>query len=164
MASLGDMVFWLSITGLLVLALWNFIRYRKVKQIALSIFLLSICAGIYGTLFHSGAAVRAKGEQAPEWPFVVILYVCMIIGMALSYLYNLYSAPKAARQPFDIGNFLAPVFASPIVFIPLLSAFQGSGVDLANLTSAKLVIFLVGVQNGFFWKELFEKRRKEQGS
>jgi uncharacterized membrane protein YkvI len=164
MPSIGDVAFWVSLVGLLILAVRNFIRHRKVRQIIFSVILLSTCGVIYAAFFESDTDVRPKGEQLIQWPFVIILYICMLMGMALSYLYNLFSAPKKSRQPFDVGNFLAPFFASPIVFIPLLSAFQDSGVDLSNLTEPKLMIFLIGIQNGFFWKEFFKNRHKGQAS
>jgi hypothetical protein len=73
-----------------------------------------------------------------------------------------YAGPRPNRQPFDLGTFLAPMLVSPIVFIPLLSAFQSIDVDLANLATPKLMIFLVTFENGFFWKAFFDNRRREQ--
>ena len=60
--------------------------------------------------------------------------------------------------------FIAPVFASPIVFIPLLTAFQNANVDLNRLTVPKLLIFFVAYQNGFFWKEFFDLKQREEAS
>ena len=64
------------------------------------------------------------------------------------------------RQPFNIGRFLAPVFASPIVFIPLLGAFQSMDIDITNLTLPKIMVFFVAFENGFFWKEVVDNHQK----
>ena len=81
--------------------------------------------------------------------------------MTCHYLYTLLSMPKNQRRSFDFASFIAPVFASPIVFIPLLASFQNADVDLTNLTLPKFMVFFVAFENGFFWKELVDNRRKE---
>jgi hypothetical protein len=84
----------------------------------------------------------------------------MLLGMLSQYIYTRLEQPKDLRKKFDLGLFLAPIFTSPIIFIPLLSAMQNAEVDLQNLTTPKIMIFLVAFENGFFWKELFDHRRK----
>jgi hypothetical protein len=88
----------------------------------------------------------------------------MVVGMASHYLYNLLMKSARTRQPFDLRRFIAPIFASPIVFIPLLGAFQSADIDLTNLMLPKYMVFLVAFENGFFWRELVENRTKEQRS
>jgi hypothetical protein len=57
---------------------------------------------------------------------------------------------------------LLPMLASPLVFIPLLGAFQNAPVDLMSLTLPKFMVFFVAFQNGFFWKEVVDNFRKKQ--
>jgi hypothetical protein len=91
---------------------------------------------------------------------IIILYLFMVVGMICQYLYSLLIQPRKQRPPFDWGNFLAPLFASPIVSIPMLVAFQNSEIDLTQLTLPRVMVFVVAFQNGFFWKEIFESRRR----
>ena len=93
---------------------------------------------------------------------MIILYLCMLLGMAAQYAHNRFFLPKAQRPEFDFGLFLAPIFASPIIFIPLLAAMQNAEVDLAQLTVPKMMVFFVAFENGFFWKEYFDHRRQEK--
>jgi hypothetical protein len=63
---------------------------------------------------------------------------------------------------FDFGMFVAPVFASPIVFIPLLAALQNTPAitGTQGFSAVNLMVFFVAFENGFFWKEYFDHRRK----
>jgi len=92
-----------------------------------------------------------------EWVLAIALYGCMVAGMFSQYIYRVLEK----QQPiFTWRGFVAPLFASPIVFIPLLASFEGTGIDVRNTPSPRLMIFLVAFQNGFFWKEYFDSRRK----
>ncbi len=44
----------------------------------------------------------------------------------------------------------------------LLAALQNADVDLENLTAPRMIVFLVAFENGFFWKEYFDHRRKDK--
>ena len=91
--------------------------------------------------------------------------LCMVAGMFAQYLFRYFERPVRYRQKWDWGCFIAPVFASPIVFIPLAAAFQNVDIDLTNprLKLPQLMVFLVAFENGFFWKEYFDRKRKEVG-
>jgi hypothetical protein len=91
--------------------------------------------------------------------------ISMVTGMFAQYLYRHFESPVRFRHKWDWGCFVAPVFASPIIFIPLAAAFQNSDIDLTKdtLTLPRLMIFLVAFENGFFWKEYFDRRQKEVG-
>lgn len=91
----------------------------------------------------------------------VALYICMLVGMFAQYCYRHFERPRRNRIKWDWGLFMAPVFASPIVFIPLATSFISAGLDLKSFTAAKFMIFLVAFQNGFFWKEFFDLKRRE---
>jgi hypothetical protein len=161
-ANLSGAVFWLSLAGLIVLTLRNFLLSKNIARSLLLIAILSAVGVGYYALFESGSQIRPKGDQPNQWAFIVVLYVCMLLGMASNYAYGRFVKTKSARPPFDAGNFVAPMLASPLVFIPLLGAFQDTYVDPANLTVPKVMIFLVAFENGFFWKEIFDNRRREQ--
>lgn len=105
--------------------------------------------------------LTAKGKSG-DFILAAALFFCMLLGMVSQYLYRRFEKPKRRRTKFDWGVFIAPVFASPIVFIPLLAAFQNADVDLANLTVPRLMIFFVAYQNGFFWKEFFDRKQREE--
>ena len=162
MPGLTSIVFWISLAGLCVLALLNYTKARNIRRLVVWITILAACGATYYFLFQSGGHLSAKGEQPNQTGFVIVLYVCMLLGMACHYFYTLLLKPKREREPFDLGAFLAPVFASPLVFLPLLGAFQNSQVDLVNLTLPKFMVFFVAFENGFFWKEVVDNRRKEQ--
>jgi hypothetical protein len=164
LTSVGDAFFWISLVGLLVLAAREFLGTRKFGQTIFYVAVLLACGGVYSAFFQSGRQVSLKGDQPHQWAFVVVLYGWMILGMMSNYLFNRFVNPKPNRTPFDVGNFLAPILISPIVFIPLLAAFQNAEVDLSILTPPKLMIFLVAFENGFVWKQIFENRLKEQRS
>lgn len=105
--------------------------------------------------------VKGKGPE-DDLILVAALYLCMLAGIFAHHLYMRFDRPKRYRPKWDWGTFLAPVFASPIVFIPLLAAFSQSGIKLKELTALRLMIFVVAFQNGFFWREFFDRKRKEQ--
>jgi hypothetical protein len=153
-------VFWASVLGLLILAVLNYLRNKNLKQILLEFAFLTASGAIYLTVFQTASTVQPKGVDSSGKAFVIILYICMLVGMGFHSLYVRLMKPAPTRQPFDFGTFIAPVFASPIVFIPLLGAFQNADVDLASLTLPKYMIFFVAFQNGFFWKEIVDNRNK----
>jgi cytochrome bd-type quinol oxidase subunit 2 len=111
--------------------------------------------------FPFSPPVAAKG---PSDDFVLAgaLFICMLFGMASQFLYRRFEQPQGGRPPWDWGMFIAPVLASPIVFIPLLAAFQNANIDLKDLTAPRLMIFFVAYQNGFFWKEFFDRKQSEE--
>jgi hypothetical protein len=115
-----------------------------------------------GRTFQSSSEIRPKGDQPHQWAFIVVLYACMLLGMASNYLYGRSATTKSTRPPFDAWNFVKPMLASPIVFIPLLGAFQSASADINLTPTGKLMIFLVTFENGFFWKEIFDNRRRGQ--
>jgi hypothetical protein len=89
-----------------------------------------------------------------------VLFGCMVTGMIAHFFYVHFALPrsKRVRTKFDWGGLVAPMFASPIVFIPLLAAFQNADIDLTQLSIPRMMIFFLAFQNGFFWKQYFEQR------
>jgi hypothetical protein len=89
------------------------------------------------------------------------LYLCMLAGMFAQYAYRYFERPRFRRKNWDWGLFIAPVFASPIVFVPLATACISAGLEVEKLTAARFMIFFVAFQNGFFWKEFFDMKQSE---
>jgi hypothetical protein len=84
-----------------------------------------------------------------------ILYVAMIAGMMAQYFY-FYT-----RRKFRWRSFIKPFLASPIVFMPLVSAYQKALTSLDAFELGDLMLLLVAFQNGFFWKVIFDKREEQ---
>jgi chromate transport protein ChrA len=108
-------------------------------------------------------APKAMQTRSPdEVVAIIVCYASMVLGMMAEYGYA--QAERGNKKlEFDLMSFLMPIFASPIVFIPLLTltsevAFGGA------FTRPKLMVYLVAFQNGFFWKSFFEQRRAEAKS
>jgi hypothetical protein len=102
------------------------------------------------------APVATRGGE--EIASVVICYVCMLLGMTAEYGYSKAERGETTFR-FELMPFLMPIFASPIVFIPLLSLMTEDAMSGGAFTRAKLMVYLVAFQNGFFWKSFFEQRR-----
>jgi len=102
--------------------------------------------------------VVAKGPRN-DLILAAALYICMVAGMLCQFLYRRFGLPQGKRGDWDLGLFLAPLFASPVVFIPLLAAFSNADIRLENLSVPRLMVFLVAFQNGFFWKDFFDHIR-----
>ena len=103
-------------------------------------------------------ALQTRGS-ADEIVAIVFCYLAMVLGMMAEYGYS--QAERGNKKlEFDAMSFLMPIFASPIVFIPLLTLTSEVALGGA-FTRPKLMVYLVAFQNGFFWKSFFEQRRAE---
>ncbi len=149
-----------SLAGLSIIAVWRVIAYKN--AISFTVQAITLASGFFLLFrFFIPDNVVAKGDEQ-DIAFVIILYIFMLLGMLANYAYAHLSLPKKERKEkqFDWGLFLAPVLASPIVFIPLLAAFQETNPNIPLRT--RIMVFLVAFQNGFFWKEYFDNKRKEK--
>lgn len=149
----------ISFLGLLVLFCLQYIRVGDVRLLGVRLIVLAIVAVFFNIVF-SISNVEAK--SANDLLFVAALYLFMLLGMLSHFAYHRFENPKRDRHPFDFGTFIAPIFASPIVFIPLLAALQNANVNLNNLDSTRIMVFLVAFENGFFWKDYFDHRREKK--
>lgn len=91
-----------------------------------------------------------------ETASIVLCYASMLLGMLAEHGY--VRIEREEKLKLD-ATMLLPIFASPIVFIPLLTLTSEIG-DGGAFTRAKLMVYLVAFQNGFFWKTFFEQQRK----
>ena len=96
-----------------------------------------------------------SGAQAVPWGTVGLLYVAMIAGMVAQYFYF------HSRRKFRWRAFIKPFLASPIVFMPLVSAYQKALTSLEAFELGDLMLLCVAFQNGFFWKVIFDKREEQ---
>ena len=153
-----------SFIGLLAIALYGFSQHRRPARLVVHLATLASLAVLLHFLFgfpRRGAVLSPSGAPASELPLIAVLFGFMLAGMLAHWLYGWLETPQRERPSFDLGMFLAPVLASPIVFIPLLAALQNANLDLSRLDVPRFMLFLVAFENGFFWKEYFENRRKK---
>ena len=118
-------------------------------------FLLVICVSVVATIFLRTHETMDSGEQAVPWGTVGLLYVAMMMGMAAQYFY-FYTDRR-----FSWRGFIKPFLASPIVFMPLVSAYQKALTSLDVFELGDLMLLFVAFQNGFFWKVIFDKREEQ---
>ena len=154
------MVTSISLAGLLAIAIYHFIQSKSIRRFIWHVIIIGIAFASLYFFFFKQQTPAPKSDTGNDIYFVIVLYFFMLLGMVAHYAHARFVQPKRLRKKFDFGLFIAPVFASPIIFIPLLSALQTANVDLRQLTTAKIMIFLVAFENGFFWKEYFDNRRQ----
>ena len=112
-----------------------------------------VIAGIVYLLAPQGVDQMSGLDETAS---IVLCYGAMLLGMLAEHGYvRIERAEKLKWDP----TMLLPIFASPIVFIPLLTLTSELGGGGA-FTRAKLMVYLVAFQNGFFWKTFFEQQRK----
>jgi hypothetical protein len=150
----------IAFVGLVLFWLFLDVRSRAWNSLGLELFGTALVALLLNRLFGFPFAshTAAKGTS-DELVMSLALFICMVLGMLSQHLYDRFGRSKANRSPWDWGTLLAPIFVSPIVYIPLLASFESSGLNLSNFTSARLMIFLVAFQNGFFWKDFFDRKK-----
>ncbi|UCE07487.1 MAG: hypothetical protein JSW07_05480 [bacterium] len=160
MSSLMIILTSISLVVLLAIAIYYFIQTKNIRRFILQLIIIGLVFAFLYLLFCTPASPAARGNGGDDSYFVIVLYFFMILGMLAQYTYARFSQPKRYRKKFEFGLFIALVFASPIIFIPLLSALQNANIDLLQLTIVKMMVFFVAFENGFFWKEYFDNRRK----
>jgi hypothetical protein len=149
------------ILGVSVLALIAGLLYRLFqrdqKGRMASAIVLGLALAVVTVIAPPSTRLRADG-QIEEVASVVFCYVCMVLGMMAEYAYA--QAERGRRRfKFEPMTFLMPIFASPIVFIPLLTLTIAPSLPDSAISTQKLMVYLVAFQNGFFWRSFFEQRR-----
>ena len=152
MSAIGYWTLSVSLLGAVV-TLVVYAAHRNVRLWAVTVSLCLVYLVWYSTPlpFQAHPAADTNDDAA-----VAICYTAMLLGMATEYLYK--RTERAHDRPtFTPITFVLPVLASPVVFIPLLTI--AGGVDAPGLMSpAKLMVYFVAFQNGFFWRSFFEQR------
>jgi hypothetical protein len=146
-----------SLIGAVVALVIFTARHSDVRLWTVTVLVGLVSAGVWYAN-PSPFGTRAD-DDAQEIAAVAICYVAMLLGMMAEYVYR--QAEKGQeRLTFTPMTFLMPILASPIVFIPLVT-IAGEVKAASILSQAKLMVYLVAFQNGFFWRSFFEQRRRE---
>ena len=140
-----------SIVGLLGCVWWSSVARARPRHLARAVALtvLAVMALRY-TLVEP---VETKGN-VHETLAIVFCYGAMLLGMVAQFAYR---QAETRDFRFDPAAFFLPIFASPIVFIPLLTVI-GEVDATGALARPKLMVYLVAFQNGFFWRAFFAGR------
>jgi hypothetical protein len=144
-----------SASGLTLLLGYRQVVRRQPRRYLPAALAAATAAAIYAFTFPD-AAIETKGA-AQEWVAVVLCYLAMVLGMIAQYFYKRVDRGDT-KSRVERMELLMPIFASPIVFIPLLT-ITSDMVFSGPFTRAKLMVYLVAFQNGFFWKTFFEQQR-----
>lgn len=150
-----------SLVGATAGLAWFAVRQRAARLWPAAVGVALAGVGIW-LMFPLPAATRAVGEpghSAADVAAVVVSYVAMLLGMMAEYVYQ-QAEKKRKRFTFVPLTFVMPILVSPIVFIPLLTIVTEAGPGGA-FTRARLMVYLVAFQSGFFWKGFLEQRRLE---
>lgn len=132
-----------SLFVLLVILFYRGYQNKNWKAIVFGAGVLVIAGVMLSQSTLYTGAITDKGSTDDLY-FLIILYIFMLIGMLASYAFKHFSHDKDGRKHWDWGLFLAPIFVSPMIFIPLYTAFQQTDSE-----SPRLLMFLVAFQNGF---------------
>lgn len=88
----GNAVFWISLVGLLILSVLSFRKNRNLTRLIMSLAVLVMCGGAYYLIFQTDVRIHSKGAQPQELSFIIILYVCMLLGILCHYFYDLFES------------------------------------------------------------------------
>lgn len=136
---------------------YHYLKNRNWKAWVFSVIIVGICAFLLNRFFGFPQPIETYGPTE-ETIALVIAYLSMLIGMVAQYLYH--QAKNGQRRfKFRLLPFLMPILVSPIVFIPLLSTFQEMGFEGGAVTKSTIMLYFVAFQNGFFWREIFERQQ-----
>jgi drug/metabolite transporter (DMT)-like permease len=141
---------------LVVTLAYRDIMRRRPRRFLPTVVLGGLALSVYAFAFPD--SIETKGS-VDETAAIVFCYLAMVSGMIAEYFYT-QAEHGARRLTFEPMTFLMPIFASPIVFIPLLTIMSDIAIGGA-FTRAKMMVYLVAFQNGFFWKGFFEQRREK---
>jgi hypothetical protein len=143
-----------SLLGLIVGLCYLYASRKRAGRLVPAVLLVAMAVGVYHMTAPDSLETKGPVEETVA---VMFCYFAMVLGMFAEYGYS--QAEKGAKRlAFDPMEFLMPLFASPIVFIPLLTITTDISMGGA-FTKSKLMVYLVAFQNGFFWKGFFEERR-----
>jgi len=151
MTPLVTLIIIFCLSSYTIFALIDFIRFRKAKRlmievvaIVLCIFLLNRATGfpVVQNYVFGGPGIVST---------IVLLFICVILGMVANYFFHL-------KRKFSWVTLTKPLFVSPIILLPLIGTVNYEGLEPVQLISLLFLAF----QNGFFWKEIFNKVQIQQ--
>jgi hypothetical protein len=152
--SIVDLAVLCSAAGYLLLQLvwqrdaknWRLFAFEATGILLLLVF-LHLALGMFDF------SIREKGQDE-DLPRLGWLYASMTLGMLSQYLYFWLLAGEMA--PFNLRELLATFLIAPVVFIPFYNTIKGSWSD----GSIHWLVCLVAYENGFFFKNTFDQRRR----
>jgi hypothetical protein len=158
MPSVFSTMFTISLVALVAGIIYLQFRRWRGRHIVSSVFLVLMALGLYFFVKAETGTQELETKGVTEGTIgVVFSYIAMVLGMVAEYGYSrVERGPKRFRIDLEL---LMPIFASPIVFIPVLTISSDMTMGGA-FTKSKLMVYLVAFQNGFFWKSFFEERRQ----
>jgi hypothetical protein len=139
-----------SILGLVGCVWWASVVRARPRRLARAL-ALTVLAGV-ALRYSLAEGVETKGA-VHETLAIAFCYAAMVLGMVAQYAYR---QAETRDFRFDPAAFFMPIFASPIVFIPLLVVI-GDVNTTGALAQPKLMVYLVAFQNGFFWRGVFAR-------
>jgi hypothetical protein len=151
MSSVLSAVLSASILGLLVCVWWASVVRARPRRLARAVALTVLAVMVLR--YSLVEPVETKGA-VHETLAIAFCYAAMVLGMVAQYAYR---QAETRDFRFDPAAFFMPIFASPIVFIPLLTVI-GDVNATGALAQPKLMVYLVAFQNGFFWRAFFVER------
>ncbi len=152
-------IIYASACGLAILAAIRGLKTHRPAKLICHLIIIVLAVGLFQVIFHPRFDLVPKGANKPGLGLLAAMFVSLVLGMLAQYLYHRFSQPSNRRPPFDLGAFIAPVFASPLVFGPILMAFQRATFDQGDRSIANLSLLLIAFQNGFCWKDFFDNCR-----
>ena len=144
------------IVSLLLLVAFADIAMARPRRYLLTLFFAGVALLVFAATVPDN--IQTKGGLADAIA-ITVGFLTTVLGMVSEYFYA-QTLQRRKKFKFDAVSFLAPILASPIVFMPLFTMF--ADIDFSGpFTRAKFMVYLVAFQNGFFWRSFFEDRRKK---
>jgi len=85
--------------------------------------------------------------------FLIGLQISVVAGILSN---QLYATPSGTLRSWD--ELAKPLFIAPMLLLPLLGSLEGCG-KLTNIQGTSFL--LLGFQNGFFWRKVFQRLQSE---
>lgn len=145
-----------------------FIITRKIK-LAFKI-LLSLALIVVAYFFLTNFRESTKGIEELQWFEIgpwkhIILFVCMILGMATNYLYDYIQARIKVKEAKESGEekvimprFMWEKLVLPFIISVLLFGYFWGEFGQGNMN---LPVIFACYQNGFFWQTIFMKMKQK---
>ena len=138
------------------------VRYLIINAVILTLYFIVL----YKYFYVTEMPIPKEGRTNSGTPLLTmgLCFVVMIAGMICNVLHFHYRLPKGERDKvrIDWGGMIVPFSVSPLVFIPIATLLHSANIDLANASIADIMSLCVAFQNGFFWKDIFDNRKKRK--
>lgn len=152
----------LLIILLIFISVHRYLLSKNVKLLIVNIILLLIYSSLIYNYFYINEAPVSKGADTDtvinEIIRDIICLAVIIFGMFCNYVFSHFILPREDRDKHKIDweGFIAPVCASLLILFPTINSLKNAGIDPTN--SSFITLWLsIAFQNGFFWKEIFNR-------